>query len=86
MKFSKHAKDKLNLYGTTEEVLQEALRKPLYICRDYEKFSTVYIVELKGKIFSVVVKDNTIITIYRTDLNRLNSRIKSGRWNCWSCN
>ena len=82
LKFSKHAEDKLRLYGLIQENLLNALEKPLYICEDKEKNSVIYIVELEEKPFSVVVKDDVIITVYRTDLGKLNSRIRSGRWSC----
>ena len=83
LKFSKHAKDKLELFEIKEKDLIESLRKPKYICEDNERNSVVYVLYIGEMLFSVVVKENTVITIYRTDEKKLYSRIRSGRWNCY---
>ncbi len=83
LEFSKHAKDKMELFEIKEEEILKALRKPKYVCEDNEKQSTVYLIDVGGKLFSIVVKEGMVITIYRTDEKKLNSRIRSGRWNCY---
>ena len=81
--FSKHAKDKMELFDIKEEDILKSLMKPRYVCKDNEKQSTVCLVDLRGRLFSIVVKESIVITIYRTDEKKLHSRIRSGRWNCY---
>ncbi|WP_459775860.1 DUF4258 domain-containing protein [Aquifex pyrophilus] len=81
--FSKHAKDKLELFEIREEEVLQALKEPKYVCQDNEKHSTIYLVEVRKKLFSIVVKEGVIITVYRTDEKKLHSRMRSGRWSCY---
>jgi len=83
LEFSKHARNKMELFEIKEEEILKSLRKPKYVCEDNEKQSTVYLVNVRGKLFSIVVKEGIIITVYRTDEKKLHSRIRSGRWNCY---
>ena len=83
LKFSKHARDKMELFEIKEEEILKFLKKPKYICKDNEKKSTVYLVDVRGKLFSIVVKKDMIITVYRTDEKKLHSRKRSERWNCY---
>ena len=83
LEFSKHARDKMELFEIKEEEILKSLRKPKYVCEDNEKQSMVYLVDVRGKLFSIVVKEGMIITVYRTDEKKLHSRIRSGRWNCY---
>jgi len=72
----------MELFEIREEEILKSLRKPKYVCEDNEKQSKVYWVDIRGKLFSIVVKESMIITVYRTDEKKLHSRIRSGRWNC----
>ncbi len=83
LEFSKHARDKIELFEIKEEEILKFLKKPKYVCEDNEKQSLVYLVDVRGKLFSMVVKEGMIITVYRTDEKKLHSRIRSGRWNCY---
>ncbi len=83
LNFSKHARDKIELFEIEDKEILNALKRPKYVCVDNEKQSIVYLVEIKGKLYSVVVKESVIITIYRTDRKKLHSRIRGGRWNCY---
>ena len=85
LEFSKHAEDKLKLYETPKESVLKALKNPKYICTDTVRQSIIYILALNGGLFSVVIRENTIITVYKTDERKLNSRIRSGRWSCRNC-
>ena len=73
----------MELFEIKEEEILKSLREPKYVCEDNEKQSTVYLVDIRGKLFSIVVKEGMIITVYRTDEKKLHSRIRSGRWNCY---
>ncbi len=83
MRFTKHALDKMQLLEMSETEVLKGIEYPELICRDTEKSSTIYIFRKSGKLYSVVVKEGAVITIYRTDERRLSSRRRSGRWNCY---
>ncbi len=82
MRFSRHALDKLHIYKVSEEEVLRLLPKPVYRCLDKFKGSEILVIELDKSLYSIVVKDGLIITVYRTDLRKLYSRVRSGRWNC----
>ncbi len=83
MRFTKHAIDKLSLFALTEEDVLEGLSNPELVCNDVLKGSTIYVFKLRKKLYSAVVKDEALITIYRTDEKKLYSRRRSGRWSCY---
>ena len=83
MRFTKHAQDKMQLFGLPEDEILEGIEHPELVCEDLDRGSTVYIFRRSGKLYSIVVKEGAVITIYRTDEKRLSSRRRSGRWNCY---
>ena len=84
MEFSKHALEKLKLYGLDTDIVREALKtSKVTECADTLKGSKIVVVTIDGKFFSVVIKEQVVITVYRTDLKKLNSRRRSKRWNCY---
>ena len=83
MKFTKHALDKMRLFELSETEVLKGIEHPELTCTDTEKQSTIYIFRRSGKLYSVVVKEGAVITVYRTDEKRLSSRRRSGRWNCY---
>ena len=83
MRFTKHALDKMQLLELSETEILEGVEHPELTCKDAEKRSTIYIFRRSGKLYSVVVKEGAVITIYRTDEKKLSSRRRSGRWNCY---
>ncbi len=83
MRLTKHALDKMQLFELSEEEIFKGIEHPELTCKDTEKQSTIYIFRRSGKLYSIVVKEGAVITIYRTDEKRLSSRRRSGRWNCY---
>ena len=83
MRFTKHALDKMRLFGLSETEILKGIEYPDLTCIDTKKQSTIYIFRKSGKLYSIVVKEETVITVYRTDEKRLSSRSRSGRWNCY---
>ena len=83
MRFTKHALDKMQLLELSEAEILKGIKYPELTCMDTEKHSTIYIFRKSGKLYSIVVKEGAVITIYRTDEKRLSSRRRSGRWNCY---
>jgi len=69
MNFSKHALEKITLFGITEGEVHLALTNPELTCEDIERNSKVFILKIRNRMFS----------IYRTDERKLYSRIRSGR-------
>ena len=61
----------------------QGIDNPEVVCEDTEKGSKIYLFLLRGKLYSAVVKKDTLITLYRTDKQRVYSRKRSGRWNCY---
>jgi hypothetical protein len=82
MKFSEHAKNKLEIYGIEGKEIIKECHKPLYEFYDTGEDAYIKIIELE-KIPFVVVLDNTIqtiITVYRTDYQTITKRNKNKRW------
>ncbi len=82
MRFTSHAKDKMELFSISEEEVIQGMQKPQLVCEDKLRGSTIYLFRIDGKLYTAVIKGGLVITIYRTDEKRLYSRIRSGRWSC----
>ncbi|RMH03572.1 MAG: hypothetical protein D6699_04900 [Aquificota bacterium] len=72
----------MNLFSLSVDEVIKALNNPVKTCFDALKNSKIYICTIRGKLYSVVVRQDVVITLYRTDETKLYSRIRSGRWNC----
>jgi len=83
MRLTKHAQDKMRLFELSEDEILKGIEYPELVCEDVDKGSTIYIFRRDRKLYTIVVKKEAIITIYRTDEKRLSSRIRRGRWNCY---
>ncbi len=83
IKFTKHVLDKITLFCITDREVLQGIENPEMVCEDTEKGSRIYLFLLKGKLYSAVVKEDTLITLYRTDQQKVYSRKRSGRWNCY---
>ena len=83
MEFTKHSLDKIHLLRLSKTEIIDAINNPDIVCEDKYKGSKVYISHIRGKLYSVVVRSDLIITVYRTDEKKLYSRRRSGRWNCF---
>ena len=80
MKFSAHAKEKLNTYGLSLEVMRRALSRPIEKLYDVTYGSEVYIISLETRVFVVVVEGDEVITIYPSSMDKVEKRRKAGRW------
>ncbi len=83
IRFTRHARDKMQLFELSEREVIKGIEDPELRCRDTEKHSMIYIFKRDGRLYSVVMKGGAVITIYRTDEKRLSSRRRSGRWSCY---
>ena len=82
MKFTGHAKIKLEIYGIPENEVVLELRKPITIFFDEKEEAYIKIIQWQNKPFAVVcdVMQERIITIYKTDEQTISNRQKSKRW------
>ena len=82
MKFTGHAKIKLEIYGIPENDVILALRKTINEFFDEKEEAYIKIIQWQNTLFAVVC-DNMqarIITIYKTDEQTIINRQKSKRW------
>ena len=80
MKFSAHAREKLEAYGLSLEVVREALTQSSDKFYDVTYGSEVYIVSLEGRLLVVVVEGEEVITLYPSSRGKVEKRRRAGRW------
>jgi hypothetical protein len=80
LKFSAHAKEKIEVYGLSLGVVSEALSKPLERFYDVTYSSEVCIISLEGKLLVVVMEGEEVITLYPTSREKVEKRRRTGRW------
>ena len=82
MKFTGHAKIKLEIYGIQENEVVLALRKTINDFFDEKEETYIKIIQWQNKLFAVVcdIMQKRIITIYKTDKQTIINRQKNKRW------
>lgn len=82
MKFSIHAKTKLEIYGISESAIIDQLKSDFEEFYDKQEETYIRVITL-GEILLAIVcdyKKEKIITIYRTDNKTIINRQKNKRW------
>ena len=82
MKFTGHAKVKLEIYGVPENEVTVALKKVVNEFFDEKEDTYIKIIQWQNTLFVVVcdIMQERIITVYKTDEQTIINRQKSKRW------
>ena len=81
---TQHAKNKIAIYGISEQDIATGLSKAFLDCEDVIEKSGIkgFIIRLLPFIAVISIETNKIITVYRTDSTTINNNRRSGRWDC----
>lgn len=82
MHFSRHALDKLHLYGLTTKEIVDGCREAIEDLYDTKEQSNIKVIRVGGVLLALVIDVETenLITVYRTDERTLSNRKRAGRW------
>ncbi len=80
MKFSFHAKEKMEVYGLSSDKVAIALSNPIEKFYDVTYRSEVYIISFEGKFLVVVMEEEEVITLYPSSREKVEKRRRAGRW------
>ena len=82
MRFTRHALDKLDLYGISPEEITEGCNRALHEFHDRTGNTTIRIIRVQGILLVLVIIPDTenLVTVYRTDERTIENRRKAERW------
>ena len=82
MNLTKHAKDKLDLYGIPASKIIDSIESASHDFYDTREHSKIKIVNIDNILLALVLDEATdeLITVYRTDRKTISRRRRTKRW------
>ena len=82
MEFSKHARDRMEERGVTEEQVLEAIAKPTRVLRDTKRNRLVYVKSYGRLALFVIVEGAKVVTVWIADRweRVVERKVRKGEW------